>query len=145
MISGFCKVDSDCFEGTCVDVKKTNDEDKQRKYCKCNSENVVGQFCEYKKDLIMDAWKNTKPLLEKLIVPVETFQIPNQVETIKAISQILAETINYLSVENLNATLDLATVAYKNLINLNQKLLPNRGEGLLNRINLFTMTDPMIK
>lgn len=28
MISGFCKVDSDCFEGTCVDVKKTNDEDK---------------------------------------------------------------------------------------------------------------------
>lgn len=93
----------------------------------------------------MDAWKNTKPLLEKLLSPVNTFQIPNEVNTIQAISQILAETINYLSVDNLNVFLDLFLVSITNLRTLNQKLLPNRGEGLLNRLNMFLLTDPKIK
>lgn len=106
---------------------------------------MVGQFCEYKKDLIMDAWKNTKPLLEKFLSPVNTFQIPNEVSTIQAISQILAETINYLSVENLNAYLDLYLASVTNLRTLNQKLLPNRGVGLLNRLNMFLLTDPKLK
>jgi hypothetical protein len=63
--NGVCEKDSDCVTGTCVEIvvvvnsSETNFEE-DRKYCKCSSDNVIGQFCEYKKDEISEVFSQAK-------------------------------------------------------------------------------------